>query len=164
MCIPLKPIVCYSNPSQTDGPKVVLQPMDYSEYKKREKQGQLPQLGKYVPKEPSRIEQAYAEFVNNEVTHIPYERTPGGDKYSVIRCVVYISMYCMYNIHMPSNRGDRESVVCVFVCVCHTIADMLICTCSRSSSNGGSINVGRDPGSSINKRTDYSQAGSYNGR
>jgi hypothetical protein len=32
------------------------------------------QFGKYVPKEPSRIEQAYADFVGGETSHIAYDR------------------------------------------------------------------------------------------
>jgi hypothetical protein len=69
-----------------DGSTVTLPPIDYSEYKKREMQGQMPELGKYVPKEPSRIEEAYAEFLRSDdlSTHIPYEASKSQGSYTVV--------------------------------------------------------------------------------
>ena len=69
-----------------DGSTVTLPPIDYSEYKMREMQGQVPELGKYVPKEPSRIEEAYAEFLRSDdlTTHIPYEASKSQGSYTVV--------------------------------------------------------------------------------
>ncbi len=69
-----------------DGSTVTLPPIDYSEYKKREMQGQIPEMGKYVPKEPSRIEEAYAEFLRSDdlSTHIPYEASKSHASYTVV--------------------------------------------------------------------------------
>ena len=49
-------------------------------------QGQIPEMGKYVPKEPSRIEEAYAEFLRSDdlTTHIPYEASKSQGSYTVV--------------------------------------------------------------------------------